>query len=105
MGSVPNDSAQEVLLAASDMLGAHLDCVPDGEVLDRYYWMRRLAFQMFNGHAALDVLHRPAASKGGEKLIPASREDVWRFRVKPGIGRMSFDMPGWRLGYAKDAQN
>lgn len=105
VGSVPYDSAEQVLLTASDMLGAHLDCLPDGEVLDRRYWVIRMAFQVFNGHAALETLHRPDAPEGGERLIPASREDVWRFRVKPGIERMSFDMPGWRLGYAKDAQS
>lgn len=105
VGSVPFDAAQEVMLTASEKFGEHLDCIPDGEVLDRRYWILRMAFQLFNGHAALETLHRPDAPPGGEKLIPASREDVWRFRLKPRIERLSFDMPGWRLGYAKDAQS
>ena len=105
VGSVPFESAQEGMLASAGRLGAHLDCIPDGEVLDRRYWVLRMAFQVFNGHAALETVHRPDAPLGCEKLIPASREDVWRFRLRPGIERLSFDMPGWRLGYAKDAQN
>jgi hypothetical protein len=105
VGSVPYESAERVLLAASDILGAHLDAIPDGEVLDRRYWVLRMAFQVFNGHAALETIHRPNAPVGGERLIPASREDVWQFRLRPGIEAISFDMPGWRLGYAKDAQN
>lgn len=105
VGSVPFDSAQHVFLAASETLGGHLDCIPDGEVLDRRYWVLRMAFQVFNGHGALETIHRPAAPPGGERLVPASREDVWRFRLRPGIEKISFDMPGWRLGYAKDAQN
>lgn len=105
VGSVPFDSAERVMLTASDMLGEHLDCVPDGEVLDRRYWVLRMAFHVFNGHAALETVHRPDAPPGDERLIPASREDVWRFRLRPGVERIGFDMPGWRLGYAKDAQN
>jgi hypothetical protein len=105
VGSIPFDSAEQVLLQASNSLGAHLDTIPDGEVLDRRYWILRMAFQVFNGHAALETLHRPDAPNGGECLIPASREDVWRFRVRSGIEQIRFDMPGWRLGYAKDAQN
>lgn len=105
VGSIPFNSAEQVLRTASETLGAHLEAIPDGEVLDRRYWVLRMAFQVFNGHAALETVHRPDAPVGGERLVPASREDVWRFRLRPGIERISFDMPGWRLGYAKDAQN
>ena len=105
VGSVPFESAEEVLMTASEVLGGHLDCIPDGEVLDRRYWIFRLMFQVFNGHAAFETVHRPSAPAGGERLIPASREDSWRFRLKPGVEQVSFDMAGWRLGYAKDAQN
>ena len=99
VGSVPFESAQEVMLTASDTLGAHLDCIPDGEVLDRRYWVLRMAFRVFNGHGALETIHRPEAAPGAERLIPATREDVWQFRLRPGIKKISFDTPGWRLGY------
>ncbi|MDE0062166.1 MAG: hypothetical protein OXP09_13140 [Gammaproteobacteria bacterium] len=105
VGSVPFESAEQVLHMASDMLGGHLDSIPDGEVLDRRFWILRMAFQVFNGHAAFETLHRPAAPPGEERLIPAGLDDVWRFRLRPGIEKVGFDMPGWRLGYAKDAQN
>ena len=105
VGSVPFESAERVLRLASDMLGGHLDAIPDGEVLDRRFWILRMAFQVFNGHGAFETVHRPKAPPGGERLIPTGLDDVWRFRLRPGIERVSFDMPGWRLGYAKDAQN
>ena len=105
VGSVPFDSAERVLCRASERLGCHLDAIPDGEVLDRRFWILRMAFQVFNGHAAFETVHRPDAPPGQERLIPAGLEDVWRFRLRPGIDKVGFDMPGWRLGYAKDAQN
>ncbi len=105
VGSIPFESAERVLLLASGMLGGHLDAIPDGEVLDRRFWILRMAFQVFNGHAAFETVHRPDAPPGGERLIPAGLDDVWRFRLRPGIERVDFDMPGWRLGYAKDAQS
>ncbi len=105
VGSVPFQSAEEVFTLASKKLGAHLSCIPDGEVLDRRFWAIRMMFQVFNGHPAIETLHSPAAAPGAEKLIPESRDDSWVFRLKPGVSSLKFDMLGWRLGYAKDAQN
>lgn len=105
VGSMPFDSAEEALRTASGMLGPYLDTLPDGEVLDRRYWVLRMAFQVFNGHPALETLQYPRAEPGHEKLVPADLTDVWRFRLRPGMRKIAFDMPGWRLGYAKDAQN
>jgi hypothetical protein len=105
VGSMPFNSAEQVLRIASDRLGDHLDCIPDGEVLDRRYWILRMAFQVFNGHPAFETVHRPDAPAGVEKLIPLGLADMWEFRLRPGIEQVVFDMPGWRLGYAKDAQN
>lgn len=105
VGSVPYDSAEQVMHTAVDMLGDNLATIPDGEVLDRRFWILRMAFQVFNGHPAFEVQHRPKALEGEEKLIPSGLDDVWRFKLRPGIERVAFDMPGWRLGYAKDAQN
>ena len=72
---------------------------------DRRFWILRMAFRVFNGHAAFETVHRPDAPPGGERLIPAGLDDAWRFRLRPGNGTVRVDMPGWRLGYAKDAQN
>ena len=105
VGSIPFESAESVLHLASDMLGPHLDAIPDGEVLDRRYWILRMTFQVFNGHPAFETLHRPDAPIGQERLIPSGLDDVWRFKLRAGIEKVGFDMPGWRLGYAKDAQN
>ena len=105
VGSIPLESASEVMTLAADQLGGHLDCMPDGEVLDRRFWVVRMWFQVFSAHPAFEVEQRPAAAAGHEKLIPTGLEDMWRFKLKPGVTEIEFDEPGWRLGYAKDAQN
>ena len=105
VGSIPFESVERVFLLAAEMLGSHLDSIPDGEVLDRRYWVIRMAFQVFNGHPAFETVQRPDAPLGQERLIPADRSDHWQFKLRSGIDQVGFDMPGWRLGYAKDAQN
>lgn len=103
VGSVPYFSAEDVLRTVSGKLGPYLRRIPDGEVLDRRYWIVRMNFQVFNGHPDLDLVQRPASVDGVETLIPRDMEDSWIFRLKAGRERLTFDFPGWRLGYAKDA--
>ena len=105
VGSIPFESAEQVLQLASETLGNHLDSIPDGEVLDRRFWILKMAFQVFNGHPAFETVHRPSSPPGQERLIPSGLDDIWQFRLHPGIKQVGFDMSGWRLGYAKDAQN
>ncbi|MDB5572689.1 MAG: hypothetical protein JWN93_3872 [Hyphomicrobiales bacterium] len=105
VGSVPLKSVEEVMRAFGGPLGPFLPAVPDGEVGERRSWVLRLSYQVFNGHEDLETIQRPARVNGVEQLMPTSREDVWRFRVKPGVERVRFGNPGYRLGYAKDAVN
>jgi hypothetical protein len=105
VGSIPFDSAEEVFRTVSERLGGNLPRIPDADVMDRRYWIVRMDYQIFNGHPDLDMVHRPAPVDGVERLIPAGLDDYWSFRLKAGLRRMTFDIPGWRLGYAKDAVN
>lgn len=105
VGSIPFDSAEEVFRTVAAQLGGNLSRLPDGEVMDRRYWIVRMDYQVFNGHPDLDLVHRPAPVDGIERLIPAGLDDYWSFRLKEDRKRMTFDIPGWRLGYAKDAVN
>jgi hypothetical protein len=62
-------------------------------------------YQVLAGHAELDIVRRPQPENGVERLNPRNAGDSWQFMVKPGVERVRFGDPGWRLGYARDALN
>ena len=104
VGSVPLKSVEDVMTTFGTALGPYLPAIPDGEVGERKSWVVRLSYQIFNGHIDLDTVKRPARTEDGrEVLMPRSREDGWQFKVKPGIEKVKFGNPGYRLGYARDA--
>lgn len=105
VGSVPFETAEEVLDTAGPKLGAYLSSLPDGEVMDRRYWILRLSYQVFNGHPDLETIKRPKPVDGVERVIPSGLADSWQFKLRPGVTKLRFDQPGWRFGYAKDAIN
>jgi len=103
VGSVPLASVEEVMRTFGGALAGHLPAIPDGEVGERRSWVNRLSYQIFNGHMDLETIRRPQPVDGVEQLLPRSRDDVWNFRVRPGVERVRFGHPGSRLGYARDA--
>jgi hypothetical protein len=105
VGSVPLETAEEVMRTFGAPLGRYLATLPDGEVGDRRYWVLKHSMYLFNGHPDLVVLQRPAPDDGVERLVPRDRQDLWRFRVVDGVKQVRFGEPGWRLGYTKDAVN
>jgi hypothetical protein len=105
IGSVPYDTAAEVMRNFGGPLGKYLPAVPDGEIGERRWWVQRLSYQVFNGHPELVTLRRPAPEKGVERLLPRDRSEFWQFQVKDGTAAVRFGDPGWRLGFARDAIN
>ncbi len=105
VGSVPLDTAEEVFRAVSGKLGPWLDCIPDGEVGERHRWITFQAYRVMHGHPELETLSRPAPINAVESWRPRDVHDYWTFRVRPGVERVRFGDPGWRLGYAHDAIN
>lgn len=103
VGSVPLDTAEEVMQRFGGALGKYLPALPDGEIGERRSWVNRLCYLIFNGHADLETLKRPKPVDGVEQLLPRTRDDAWQFRVRPGVERIRFGNPGTRLGYARDA--
>lgn len=103
VGSVPLKTVEDVMRTFGSALGPHLPAIPDGEVGERRSWVLRLSYQVFNGHNDLETIQRPQPVNGVEQLMPRGRDDVWQFRVKPGVEKVRFGNPGYRLGYAKDA--
>ena len=86
-------------------LGQWLDYMPDGEVGTRRYWIDGIAYRVFNGHPEIETMKYPAPENGVEQWWPRGRHDEFGFRVKPGVAKVRFGDPGWRLGFARDAIN
>ena len=105
VGSMPLDSAAEVLEYFGRPLGKYLSTIPDGETGARRYWISRVHYQVFALHPDLEVVQRPRRDDGVERLAPHDDKDGWAFHVKPGVERVIFGEPGWRLGYAESALN
>jgi hypothetical protein len=105
VGSVPFDTVPEVFARFGKPLGEHLVALPDGEVGPRRHWISRVHYQVLAGHPELEVVRHPAPENGVERQQPRNAGDSWQFRVKPGVERVRFGNPGWRLGYARDAVN
>jgi len=105
VGSVPLDSASEVLTTFGKPLGRFLRTIPDGEVGPRRYWISRVHWHVFALHPDLEIVQRPRRDNGVERLVPHDDHDGWKFKVKEGVESVVFGDPGWRLGYALDALN
>jgi len=103
VGSVPLDTVEEVMRLFGARLGRYLPAMPDGEVGERRSWVNRFCYLVFNGHADLETLKRPPAVDGLETLLPRRRDESWEFRVRPGVKRVRFGLPGLRLRYAHEA--
>ncbi len=59
VGSIPLETAEEVMRTFGRSLGTWLDYLPDGEVGDRRYWIDGIAYRVLNGH------NRKQARRGG----------------------------------------
>jgi hypothetical protein len=105
VGSVPLDTVEEVMRTFGGPLGRYLPALPDGEVGERRSWVNRFGYLLFNGHADLETVQRPPKINGVEQLLPTKRAEGWQFKVRPGVDRVRFGLPGLRLGYARDATN
>jgi hypothetical protein len=106
VGSIPLDTVEQVFRTVGAPLGPHLAYMPDGEVGDRRYWIDGIAYRVLNGHPEIETLRRPAPDADGvERWRPLGIDDQFRFRVNPGVARVRFGDPGWRLGYTRDAVN
>lgn len=100
VGSVPGETATEVMRTCAEGVGPYLSCLPDGETGYRRSWIIFLAATIYHGHPALETVQRPSPIDGKENWLPQSREDFWRFKIKDGVDTVYFE----HLGYANEAQ-
>jgi hypothetical protein len=104
-GSLPCETAEQSFRIFGGALGQWLDYMPDGEVGTRRYWIDGLAYRVFTAHPDIETIKWPARENGVEQWWPRGRHDEFGFRVKPGVSKVKFGDPGWRLGFARDAIN
>ncbi len=86
VGSVPLESAQDVLRACGDSIGRFVMALPDGEVGERSIWVVCQAYRVFHEHPQIETLDRP---KGWEPS--GYTQEMWSFRVRPDAGDVRFD--------------
>ena len=104
VGSVPLDTPEQVFRSFGPGIGEWLSYIPDGEVGERRYWVDGIAYRVLNGHPEIETIRRPAPTGDGvEEWRPRGGHDTFQFRVRPGVRRVRFGDPGWRLGYTRDA--
>jgi hypothetical protein len=103
VGSIPLDTAEQVFRDFGKPLAASLHSMPDGEVGPRKHWISRIHYEVLAGHPELETVRYPAPENGVERRNPRNAADSYLFKVKPGVDRVRFGDPGWRIGYARDA--
>ena len=101
VGSVPRDSAAEVMTACAQHLGTHLAAIPDGETGDRLDWTTFQAVHVFHPNPGIETVSQPASfADDPEAWRPGDlEEDAWLFRVRDGVTRPHFE----QLGYVEAA--
>lgn len=101
VGSVPRDTAAEVMELCAEYLGDHLASIPDGETGDRLDWTTFQAVHVFHPNPGLETISQPASFAADPDAWRPSdlEEDAWLFRVRDGTGMPHFD----RLGYVEAA--
>lgn len=100
VGSVPLESATEVLTACGTILGEKAAAFPDGETDDRSQWIVFQAYRFFHGHPQLETVRRPSPIDGVDQWIPTSLENLWDFRIRDSVTDLRFD----NLGYCTEAE-
>jgi hypothetical protein len=101
VGSVPGETAAEVLQACGEGIGNYVTCLPDGETGYRRMWIHFLAATIYHGHPALETLQRPNPRGGKERWhVEEYGEEGWLFTVKEGVETVHFA----DLGYANEAK-
>jgi len=101
VGSVPGETAAEVLRTCGEGVGNYVTSLPDGETGYRRMWIHFLATTIYHGHPALETLQGPKPTEGKERWhVDEYGEEGWLFKVKEGVGAVQFA----HLGYANEAK-
>ena len=87
VGSMPFDTAEEVLRATAAEIGDLVTALPDGEVGDRRNWVRYLPQRVYSAHPQLEETSHPDADtvlRAGESRALPRWPGLWTFRIREG---------------------
>jgi hypothetical protein len=101
VGSVPLRTPAAVFRMFGSALGSQLAAIPDGEPGDRSMWVDFLAARTYHEHPKVETIYIPTATGHPDDWKSTTLENLWQFRLKPGVTRLRFE----RLLYAEDAIN
>jgi hypothetical protein len=103
VGSVPLDSAEDVLRASAAELGDVVEAYPDGEVGERINWVFYLAVRTYSGHPDIESLCDVGSGDIRQPEPGGSLEERAKgnpaFRLRPGVTSVRFES----LHYAQPA--
>jgi hypothetical protein len=107
VGSVPLETAEEVFDLLGPSIGDKLVGVPDGEPGWRNMWVVFNGPHVYEPHPDIEVTNKPKPRPKGSVFegkeipdwLPTSWEEMWRFRVRDGVEKITFD----NLHYAEFA--
>ncbi|MEP7313478.1 MAG: hypothetical protein ABI859_12915 [Pseudomonadota bacterium] len=105
VGSVPCETAEEVLGLVGPALGDLLVGLPDGEPGYRNKWIVFNGPHVYEPHPDIEVTNKPkprpekSVFKDLPDWVPTSWDEMWQFRVRDGVERIQFD----NLHYAEFA--
>jgi hypothetical protein len=104
VGSMPFETAAEAMRLSGEKIGPYVPSLPDGETGDRVTWVGFLPLRIFSAHPDLietnrpdGPLEQPEHDDSDEARPAADSNQLWTFRVKPGVTDLRFD----DLGYAR----
>jgi hypothetical protein len=101
LGSIPGDSAEDVMRLCALETVPYVSFLPDGETGNRHQWVQFLAANIYHGHPAMITVQSPDAKDGKERWYnEAYGEKNWLFKIKDGVKEIHFE----KLGYADEAK-
>jgi hypothetical protein len=101
LGSMPGDSATQVMQLCAQEAGKHFSFLPDGETGFRSQWIQFLAANIYNSHPSFITVQRPGPKNGIERWHNEAYNDPgWLFRLQEGVTQVRFE----ELGYAAAAR-
>jgi hypothetical protein len=85
IGGIRGASPDEVFRLCSRELGDLPVGFPDGEFNERKLWVLFVPIRVWEFHPDLETIRRPKGVPGMPHYIPTGYDDLYKYRVKPGI--------------------
>ena len=92
VGSLPMDSTDDALHAASELFGDCCFALPDGETGERWLWVIYEAYRLWRPHPQIETVHVPKDTPPGlPDWVPGHWWDLWTFRIPADVSKIEFE--------------